>query len=182
MAPRKKTPIEQPILKRKMPMIHVETKPNGYSLTFDGMKNQGYMYFTPQKLLEGFMLHIGLNMTEELDIETMQDFIVAACQWNDNKKCLEEIKELNDRIKKLESKCRKIAGIAIIERNKLLNMRDGIEKLTIKFKGLKDVSAPLTSLTKNSVAMKPFTLKGLGVASFKEIKESEDDEDGEGEE
>ena len=178
MAPRKEKLVDLPILKRKLPMIHVETLPNGYSLTFDGMKNEGYMYFTPSKLLEGFMLHIGLNMTEELDIETMQDFIVAATQWNDNKKCLEEIKNLNDKIKLLESSRRSIANKAIIERNRLLTMRDGIEKLTIKFKNLKDVCTPLTTLIKNSVAMKPLTLKSLGVTG-KYGQEPDDDEEDE---
>ena len=59
-------------------MIRVETLPNGYCLKFDGMKNPtGYMYFTPEALLEGFMLHIGLGITEQLNTETMQDFLVT---------------------------------------------------------------------------------------------------------
>ena len=64
---------------KHLPNISVRTLANGYSLEFEGMAQQGgYMYFTPDKLLEGFMLHIGMNMTEQLNPSTMQDFITAA--------------------------------------------------------------------------------------------------------
>ena len=60
--------------KTTLPMIKVTPLPNGYSLEFDGMKQKtGYMYFSPDKLLEGFMLHIGIGITDDLDTETMQD-------------------------------------------------------------------------------------------------------------
>ena len=137
MAPRKKQTEE--IKMKPLPMIHVETLPNGYALRFDGMKNDGYMYFTPQKLLEGFMLHIGLHMTEELDIETMQDFIVAATQWNDNKKCIGEIERLNAELKSLAYNRMIIANKLIMERKRLLTLRDAIDKMATKYKGLKDL-------------------------------------------
>ena len=47
-----------------MKRITVQTLPNGYSLNFDGDRQNGYMYFNENDLLKGFMIHIGLNMTE----------------------------------------------------------------------------------------------------------------------
>lgn len=176
MAPKRKKTIEpEPILKRRLPMIHVETLPNGYSLTFDGMKNDGYMYFTPDKLLEGFMLHIGLDMTEELDIQTMQDFIIAATNWNENKKCIEEINLLKKQIKQLESNRQSIATRCIQERNRLLAMRDGIMRVTNKYKNLKDVTTPLTALIKNCVALKPLTMKNFSIKESGEDDEEDDE-------
>ena len=165
MAPRKAKPIEKPILKRKLPMIKVETLPNGYALRFDGMKNDGYMYFTPAKLLEGFMLHIGLDMTEELDIETMQDFIVAATQWNDNKKCIGEIERLNAELKSLAYNRMIIANKLIMERKRLLTLRDAISKMATKYKGLKDIHQGMLGTIKlftklNEYKLSDFTFNG----------------------
>ena len=183
MAPRKAKPIEKPILKRKLPIIQVETLPNGYALRFDGMKNDGYMYFTPQKLLEGFMLHIGLHMTEELDIETMQDFIVAATQWNDNKKCIGGIERLNAELKSLAYNRMIIANKLIMERKRFLTLRDAINKMATKYKGLKDLHQNLLGLIKNYTKLNEYTLgqftfKGQKIEAIKEddIDDEEDDE------
>ena len=184
MAPRKAKPIDKPILKRKLPMIKVETLPNGYALRFDGMKNQGYMYFSPAKLLEGFMLHIGLDMTEELDIETMQDFIVAATQWNDNKKCVKEIERLNADLKSLGYNRMIIANKLIAERKRLLTLRDAVNKMATKYKGLKDLHQNLLGLTKNYSKLNEYTLGNFTFKGEKieAIEDLDDDEDGEGEE
>ena len=168
---------------KPLPMIHVETLPNGYALRFDGMKNDGYMYFTPDKLLEGFMLHIGLHMTEELDIETMQDFIVAATQWNDNKKCIGEIERLNAELKSLAYNRMIIANKLIMERKRLLTLRDAINKMATKYKGLKDLHQNLLGLIKNYTKLNEYTLgqftfKGQKIEAIKEedIDDEEDDE------
>ena len=83
-----------------MKFIDVDTLPNGYSLKFDGMKQQGgYMYFTPEQLLEGFMAHIGLEMTDQLNMETIRDFLVTAIKWKDNKACVKEIERLKNALR-----------------------------------------------------------------------------------
>jgi hypothetical protein len=43
--------------KKKLPHIEVRTLANGYSLSIEGHK-QEYMYFSPEKLMEGVMVHI----------------------------------------------------------------------------------------------------------------------------
>ena len=54
--------------KKDIKHIYVSTLQNGYSLSFDGMSEKGgYMYFSIEDLLKGFMMHIGLNMTDQLE-------------------------------------------------------------------------------------------------------------------
>ena len=78
LSPILKHPRRESMSKKKLMNIEVRMLPNGYSLKFDGMRqSEGYMYFSKEKLLEGFMLHIGLEITEELSVENMQDFLVA---------------------------------------------------------------------------------------------------------
>lgn len=89
-------------MKKKM-NITVKTLPNGYSLEFDGMRDNGYMYHTADALLKGFMVHIGMEITDQLDMSTVDDFIVAAIKWKYNEKNVEEIKRLTDLCKRQES-------------------------------------------------------------------------------
>ena len=124
------------------------------------------------------MLHIGLNMTEELDTETMQDFILSATNWSDNRKCIDEIKTLNDKIRHLQSQCRSNAYKAIYERSRLLTLRDDIQKTSAKLKDNKDVAIRLNGIIKGLGALKPWTLKHFGIGSKDIIQpEKEDEED-----
>jgi hypothetical protein len=41
--------------KKKLKRIEVRTLPNGYSLDFDGAHANGFMYYSADKLLEGYM-------------------------------------------------------------------------------------------------------------------------------
>ena len=73
-------------MKKKIKKITVQTLENGYALLFDGMKSQvGYMYFSPEQLLKGFMCHIGLQMTDELSMENIDDFLAAVIQWKNTR-------------------------------------------------------------------------------------------------
>ena len=43
-------------------VINVRTVPNGYTLDIEkGEKKQGFMYFNPKKLLDGFIYHVGFE-------------------------------------------------------------------------------------------------------------------------
>jgi hypothetical protein len=83
--------------RRKLPRIEVTTKEAGYTLDIEGC--HGFMYFTPEKLLEGFMLHVGLKMTDHIKVETMKDFIKAACNASDTKRAAARISKLTNDIK-----------------------------------------------------------------------------------
>ena len=68
--------------KTKLPNVSVTTLPNGYALTFDGMRQpKGYMYFTLEDLLKGFMIHIGCGKTDQLDMSDIDDFLDAVLAY-----------------------------------------------------------------------------------------------------
>ena len=85
--------------KTKLPNISVVTLPNGYALTFDGMRQpKGYLYFTPEDLLKGFMIHIGCGKTDQLDMSNIDDFLDAVLAFKDKDDCIEEIQRLQSQV------------------------------------------------------------------------------------
>ena len=161
--------------KRQLPRIDVKTKPNGYSLEFDGQRQTGYFYHTPEKLLEGFMCHIGLHMTEYLDTETMQDFIVAAITWKDNKECVEEIDRLRDRLRIMTAKRNGIAKRLVAERNKHIALFEQLKALAIDFKDVPDLKKRVQDATKYYSKMFPITLDQL-TTTKDDVIEDDDEE------
>ena len=152
---------------KKLKRITIEMLNNGYCLKFDGMKEPGgYMYFSPEKLLEGFMVHIGLEELDALDTTTMQDFIVSAASWKEKKECMAEIERLNRQNKQIQRQRNKIAQQLVGERRTLIEYASGIEELK---KVLNKIALPVQS-------RKPLTLESLGVKSDSIIDDGEDDE------
>lgn len=166
--------------KKHLKKITVLTLPNGYSLTYEGMKpTNGHMYFTPEQLLEGFMLHIGLEMTEQLDIDTMQDFIVAACNWKDNAKCIQEIEKLNIQVNGLRLRRNGLATKLIAERNRFITVVEAISKMAKKYKDMKDLNNQLSGIIKNYTHIQPLTLRALGITSPDVVATEEPEEENE---
>ena len=91
-------------------VINVRTVPNGYTLDIEkGEKKQGFMYFNPKKLLDGFMYHVGFKELGEVSEEFRAEVMKAAIAWQDNRKLVKlnlkyeaKIKELKTRIATLE--------------------------------------------------------------------------------
>ena len=167
-------------MKREITMIKVETLPNGYSLEFDGMsKKGGYMYFSPEKLLKGFMLHIGLEMTDQLNTETMDDFIVAAINWKDNKECVKEIERLTRELRLMTGKRASLARRLILERNRHIALCDAIGSLLKETKDNpeKDLRKALEKMMKEKKSMFPLTLQSLGVGENDDIEDDEEVDD-----
>lgn len=165
---------------KKVKLIDVETLPNGYSLKFDGMtKKGGYMYFTPEKLLEGFMLHIGLNMTDQLNTETMQDFIVAACNWKDNKDCVKEIERLKNALRLMTGRRASLARQMIQERNRYNGIIDDVGSMIAELKDYpdKDIKKRLEKVLKGKKRMPQLTLQSLGLNPDEAADDEPNDED-----
>lgn len=163
--------------KRQLPRIKVDTKPNGYSLEFDGQRQTGYFYHSPEKLLEGFMCHIGLHMTDYLDTDTMQDFIVAAITWKDNKECVEEIERLRDRLRIMTAKRNGIAKRLVAERNKHIALFEQMKALAIDFKDVPGLKKRITDATKYYSKMFPITLDQLTTTKDDVIEDDEETEE-----
>lgn len=114
-------------MEKKLKNIKVTTLPNGYSLEIEGQA--GWLYFTPEKLLEGFMLHVGLELADQLNTDTMGDFIVAACNWKDNKECVKEIKRLTAALKQAQIRFNAMAEKYVAERRRYRILFDCITGL-----------------------------------------------------
>lgn len=167
-------------------MITVETvphgqEPNGYVLKFTGAKQpDGYLYFSPSKLLEGFMCHIGLHMTEQLNTETMQDFIVAACNWKDTESCQKEIRDLQYKLRLTIQSRNSMARRLMEDRKRLVDMIGMIQGLATENKSNKYLVNKLGAITKNMTKMRKYSAKELGLtqeASTEDDTTEEDNDD-----
>lgn len=150
-----------------MKRITVQTLPNGYSLNFDGDRQKGYMYFNVDDLLKGFMIHIGLKMTEQLSMENIDDFLVAVMNWNETGKCIKEMRRMEEEFNTARHNRNSIARQMVEERSKHLELVNGIKDLMTKLKDYpdKDIVNSLQKLIASRKAMKAITLSGLGVKS-----------------
>lgn len=148
-----------------MKKITVQTLPNGYALNFDGDRQNGYMYFNVDDLLKGFMIHIGLNMTEQLSMENIDDFLVAVMNWNETGKCIKELSRMDEELTLAQASRNRIARQMIDEREKHLELVNNIKSLIRKLESYhdKDIAESLRKLILSRKAMKAITMSGLGI-------------------
>lgn len=133
-----------------IPFIDVKTLPNGYSLEFEGMRQNGFMYFSPDKLLEGFMVHIGLEVTDQLNMDTVQDFLVTAMNWKENEKCVKEIESLQAKLKTAE-KAKEMSDRRLNEeRTKSETIINGLKRSLVKSKTFGEICKDVNSLLRNA--------------------------------
>ena len=71
--------------------ILLRTMVNGYMLEVNG---EGYMYFNAQSLLEGFMIHVGLERLEAMTREEIKEMLNALKDGSAVKKLQAEVTEL----------------------------------------------------------------------------------------
>jgi hypothetical protein len=148
-----------------MKKITVQTLPNGYALNFDGDRQNGYMYFNVDDLLKGFMIHIGLNMTEQLSMENIDDFLLAVMNWNETGKCINELRRMEEELTLAQTSRNRIARQMIDEREKHLELVNNIKALIRKLESYpdKDIAESLRKLILSRKAMKAITMSGLGI-------------------
>ena len=79
--------------------ILLRTMVNGYSLEVNG---EGYMYFNAQSLLEGFLVHVGLERLESMTKEEIKDMLNSLKDGSAVKKLQAEVTELKATIKELK--------------------------------------------------------------------------------
>ena len=147
---------------KKHPRIEVRTVPNGYTMTIEGHK-QEYLYFSPEKLMEGVMCHIGLKMTEQLSPETIKSFIDSALEWNNMKVQHKEIQRLQRELAQQQKKYRALANRLIVNRTRLLHLVELAKACHLGKHSLTDALNRLHEETKKLAPMKRLTLKELGI-------------------
>lgn len=165
--------------KKKLPRISVRTMPNGYSLTIEGHKHE-YMYFSPEKLLEGIMVHVGLKMTEELSTETIKSFIDSAIEFHNQKASHKELQKAQREVDKVNRKYRAIANKMIKERHRMLRLCNLAKACNIGHHSLTDALAALHARVHNDGQLKELTLSDFGITSD-QITDDEPTDDGDDE-
>ena len=162
---------------KHLPNISVRTLANGYSLEFEGMGQQGgFMYFTPDALLEGFMLHIGMKMNDQLNPQTMKDFIKAATSCKDTKAMMKEIEKVRDEIAKMNAKYHALVVRMINERRRLVFLVDDI-KSAHGYTSVSEIKKILGGALKGNATLKLLTLKDFGYKSTDIIEDTEEEDD-----
>ena len=81
-------------MEQKEPMklaILLRTMTNGYMLD---VNNEGYMYYSAQSLLEGFLVHVGLERLEAMTKEEIKEMLESLKDGSAEKKLQAEITEL----------------------------------------------------------------------------------------
>ena len=71
--------------------ILLRTMTNGYMLD---VNNEGYMYYSAQSLLEGFMVHVGLERLEAMTKEEIKEMLESLKDGSAVKKLQAEVTEL----------------------------------------------------------------------------------------
>ena len=85
----KKVEMEQKESQRLVIMLRTMT--NGYMLD---VNNECYMYYSVQSLLEGFMVHVGLERLEAMTREEIKEMLDALKDGSAVKKLQAEVTEL----------------------------------------------------------------------------------------
>ena len=86
-----KKEIKEQAKEQKRLVILLRTMVNGYSLEVNG---EGYMYFNAQSMLEGFLVHIGLERLEAMTKEEIRDMLNSLKDGSAVKKLQAEVTEL----------------------------------------------------------------------------------------
>ena len=165
--------------KKKLPRISVRTLPNGYSLTIEGHKHE-YMYFSPEKLLEGVMVHVGLKMTEELSTDTIKSFIDSAIEFHNQKASHKELQKAQREVDKVNRKYRALANKMIKERHRMLRLCNLAKACVTGNHSLTDALAALHARVHNDGQLKELTLADFGITSD-QITDDEPIDDGDDE-
>ena len=159
--------------KKKLPKIEVRTVANGYTLAIEGHK-QEYLYFTPEKLMEGVMVHVGLKMTEQLSPDTIKSFIDSALEWNNLKASHKELQKAKRETERVNKLYRSLARRMIDERRRMLRLCKLAKDCVTGHHSLTDALAALHARAHLDGQLKEFTLKDFGITSDQII-----DDDGE---
>ena len=87
------------------------------------VNNEGYMYFNAQSLLEGFLVHVGMERLEAMTKEEIKEMVNAIKDGSAIKKLQAEVTELkatiNDQKKEIREQKKEIKNL-----KKELNIED----------------------------------------------------------
>jgi hypothetical protein len=134
------------------------------------------MYFTPEKLLEGVMVHIGLHMTEQLSPDIIKSFIDSALEWNNLKASHKELQKAKRDAERIGAKFRNTAKRLIDERHRMLRLCKLAKACVTGHHSLTDALAALHARAHQDGMLKELSLSDFGITSDQIVDEEDDDE------
>lgn len=150
--------------RKKLPRIEVRTTPNGYQLSIEGHK-QEYMYFSPEKLMEGVMVHVGLHMTDQLSPYMIKSFIDSALEWNNLKASHKELQKAKRETERITKMYRHTVKRLIDERHRMLRLCKLAKACVTGHHSLTDALATLHARVHQDMQLKELSLKDFGITS-----------------
>ena len=159
--------------RKKLPKIEVRTAPNGYQLSIEGHK-QEYMYFSPEKLMEGVMVHIGLHMTDQMSPDMIKSFIDSALEWNNLKASHKELLKAQRETDRYRRMYLSVVRKLIKERHRVLRLCKLANNCIIGHHSLTDALAALHARVHQDNQLKELSLKDFGITSDAIIDEEEE--------
>ena len=100
---------------QKRLVILLRTMVNGYMLE---VNNEGYMYFNAQSLLEGFMVHIGMERLESMTKEEIKEM-------------LDSLKD-GSAVKKLQAEVTSLKALVDDQKKQIKDLKKTIKTLNIE--------------------------------------------------
>ena len=123
-------------MKEELLNIKIQTLPNGYALTVD---NNEYMYFTLEKLLEGFMYHVGLGELGIVNMDDIKMLVESAVVYRaDDGKITKKMTKLANENERLQSMFENQKKTVASLRNLLKKAKDELAKKSPKGKTVLD--------------------------------------------
>lgn len=159
--------------KKKLPRIEVRTLTNGYSLAIEG-NNQEYLYFSPEKLMEGFMVHVGLKMTEQMSAANIKAFINSAVMFHNMKASHKELQKAKHETERITKMYRSTVKRLIDERHRVLRLCRLAKNCVTGHHSLTDALAALHARVHKDGVLKELTLKDFSITSDAIIDDDEE--------
>lgn len=150
--------------------------PIGYQLSIEGHKND-YLYFSPEALMKGIMMHIGLKMTEELSKDNIEAFLESTIQWDSLKLCNKEIAKLKREVTDIKKNHRGRAKRLVDERARTLQIVELARNCAIGKHSLTDALAKLHAYVHRLGQLKRLKLSDLGIKSYDITDEDYEEEE-----
>ena len=114
-------------MKKEQLKIAIETVPNGYTLTVNGV---GYMYYDVDSLIDGFVCRVGMEKKEFMEKEELRELVNAVLVYRaDDSKMVDNMLAVSKDNKRLESLCKNQKKVITSLRKQLANKNSGkVEK------------------------------------------------------
>ena len=114
-----KKEIKEQAKEQKRLAILLRTMVNGYMLE---VNNEGYMYFNAQSLLEGFLVHIGLERLESMTKEEIKDMLNSL---KDGSAVLKD----GSAVKKLQAEVTELKALVDDQKKQIRDLKKTIKEL-----------------------------------------------------